>query len=306
MNTYKTNPAIYPGEPSIEFVRISKVFNHTGEVCSFNALGTTRITAANSPIGELTTVYAYAKSDRPKASDVVWSETQAENLSSIAIDRLERNGYGPLQYASGVQFYAKFLRDPYHHAVKPGWNKTFLAYNEDGETRFIHMDEAIALRKGKPLFKADWVFGLSEFIQRFDQGNFQDNSVLIITYRGEEYQTREYVLKNAIKKGFDGQALMALADFLATGKVCFAGMDDLYTGTVSLEPRELTISGLARYEWEAGRDPEIGIRIGEDVKTRVEIYLDCVDPDNLAYLRAHGRSTRYRFDENLCPIAKLR
>ena len=42
------------------------------------------------------------------------------------------------------------------------------------------------------------------------------------------------------------------------------------------------------------------------MKARVELYLEHVDPENLQYLSEHGRSTRYRFDENLCPIAKLR
>lgn len=306
MNTYTAKASLYPGEPTIEFVPITKVFTNTGDVKAFLALGTTRIAAASSPVGELGTVYAYTTKEHGKVTDIVWSTTASENLSNLAISFMERDGYGPLNYASGVQMSAKFLKDPYHHLVKPGYRKTFLAYQEDGETHFIHLDEAKAMRKDLPVFKADWIFGLSEFIYRIDAGNLQNNSVLVITYCGDEYQTREYVLRNAIRKGYDGLALTALADFLATGKVVFAGMADLFTGTIIKSPRELSISGLAEFEFKAGRDPQIGVTIGEDVAPRVELYLDHVDPENLRDLRQRGLSTRYRFDENLSPIAKLR
>lgn len=306
MKTYMTKSGRAPGDKYCAYIMIRNVISPSGVIQSFYALGTTidRIEPAVK-YGPLTTVFAYAKQDNPKVNDIVWYKQPADELSNLMADYLEKQGYGALRYSFGQQVSASFLSSMYEYELKLGYRKPFVAYMLDGKLHVVHESEAADMKHDRPLFKADWVFGLSEFILRFDRGNLQDNSVLVITYRGEKYQTREYVITNAIRKGFDSEALAVLVDLLSTGKVVFAGMDDLYTGPCSLEPRELTISELAAFELSGGRSPDVGITIGEDVRARVLMYLDHISPENLESLRKRNHSTRYRYDENVGPIAKL-
>lgn len=315
METYVMHSDLHFDEVDYDFIRIyGYVQPHMRSFSRCNILGTCidkeKIKASNIPgYSTLTDLYAYARSDDPVDRDIVWtpipmwSEDHQDFLKKYLTES-KINRYLPLTYTNGEQIrattnYISVNTDD--NDVQKVSGQDFVVFDElyhSGtgsywETRIVHSSDPVYVFGADPVRRVDYIFGLTELERRLDRKNLQENSVLVITYRGEKYQTRNYVIQNAIKKGWESQMILQLMDLLATGKVVFAGFDDLYTGPITTGPHAMSVGELAMYEFKAGRNLNIGIQIGEDAAFKAERYMQ----------RTLG--VPYRWDENLYPLKQM-
>lgn len=301
METYTMKPEYSAGEGKVRYITIREIFN--GEMTMrmpCEVFATSRPEVRECAKASLEVAYGYSTHDCPNSKEVVWSLANPDALSSALQAQLRGMGYRPMVYANGGYFSVKFNPKRFHYPLHEKMEQRFVIFEGDNGIEVVHpMDIDTPHRKAAP--RMDIIWGLSEFQHRVN--NLQNNSVLVISYRGDEYQTREYVITNAIRKGFNTADLKALIDLLSTGRVVFAGMSELFVGTISYEPRNMGFADLIRYEMDAGRDPEIGARIAEAAYPFLNMYLEWLDTQDPMIIDSRPV---YRLDENLCPIPKLR
>lgn len=311
MNTYTVRTGLVQG--GYDYIMIHgygdltmKVFARCNVLGMLKDSANIRATKSIRHDDRILDLYAYATKDDPRGRELTWlpHPMEKDGVEQFLKDRQEFTDMRPVIYPSGEQVHAVTNCFTLYHDVNgiPRiYPHEFIIYEElvgpveddKWQLRIVHATDPVSVYGARPSGPVDYIFGLSELQYRLDTFGLMDCSALVISYRGEEYQTREYVFRNAIRKGWDSEDLKVLADLLSSGKVVFAGYEDLYTGQFSDGFRLMCIGDLAMYEHKAGRDFKIGIEIGEDLDIRMQQYL------------RRDKSRKYRYNETECRIRKL-